>query len=140
MVEAKTGTDEHLTSTDEMQTVAYPSAVRRTLCLGDAFPTVMIYLTTDRAEPANAKAVAISYLELAIAFARALSVVRVADDVKTLYKLVITHLATFAVFPETNVRDLLRLSDADEPPSYWLVSHLSSLTNFLHLVPEETDR
>ncbi len=140
VVEAKTGTGEHETPTGENQTVAYPKAVRSTLGLPENFATVMVYLTPDRSSPAAAAAVAVSYLEIAIAFAAGLQAVVLNEDVKTLYKLVITHLATCAVQPQPDVRGLCRLLREDAAARAQIVTHTINLMSFLLLVPEEAAR
>ena len=67
VVEAKTGTHEDLAPSKRFQTVAYPSAVRRTLGLDEDFPTTMVFLTPGREDPKNPEAVATRYLDLVAA-------------------------------------------------------------------------
>lgn len=53
IVEAKTGTEEHETPSGEMQTKAYPAALRRSLNLRYNHPIKVVFITSDGRKAAN---------------------------------------------------------------------------------------
>jgi hypothetical protein len=103
VVEAKTGTEEHETSTGELQTLAYVPAVRRRLAVPDAVPLKVVFLTPDGRAAANPAAVSATYADFVAAFAREMRPAEFPEDLRTLLGLVLTHLITCAGIASLNV-------------------------------------
>ena len=138
IVEAKTKTDEHIASKSEFkQTKAYPAAVCRRLQKSEHFPVSVVYLTTDRSKAANSQAINTSYFELAVSLAQTLNGLEVLADLKSLYKLIITHFATQTATLAVDVRKLFFLTDERQNQDR-VIDHVTSLTHMLHLLPERT--
>lgn len=137
VVEAKTGTGEHPTPSGIMQTIAYPDAVRRRLGKPSDFVTEVVYLTLDRSQARNDNAIRTSYFELAVSLAKTLNGLEVPGDIKSLYKLIISHFATQTATLGVDVRELLFLTD-ERPNQDRVIEHVTSLTHILHLLPERT--
>lgn len=133
VVEAKTGSSEHVTPTSgQMQTVSYPSSVRRRLGKPRDFPTKMVFLTLDRSEATNGDAIRTSYFELAVSLARTLNDLDVPMDLAPLYGLIVNHFAT-----KTGVRiGELKLLTESSPDAGQIIRHAKPLTQMLHLLPE----
>ncbi len=139
IVEAKTGTGEHETPSETMQTVSYPSAVRRHFGKPDDFPTEVVYLTLDRTDAANASAIRTSYFEFAVILAAALNRVPVSDDddTKPLYRLIVNHFATRTASLGRGISELFFLAD-ERSLDDRAIEHIPKLTHLLHLLPERT--
>lgn len=93
IVEAKTISAEHETPGGQMQTLAYPRAVRQTLGLKDDYPTVVVFLTMDGSHAASEHAILDSYSGWVRALAQAVSPCEIADnDLRWAYSTLFTHL------------------------------------------------
>ena len=146
VVEAKTGSEEHPTPrTNQLQTVAYPAAVRKWLGLDEAIPIHMVFLTPDRRSPANEEAIPTTYLDFAVALASVLTPSQLLEDAKSAFKLWITHLATCALPGGVDFRGLLRtleplLEDSEGPDAKsWMLTCLADLNRLLTLLPMRID-
>lgn len=65
VVEAKTGSEEHPPPSGELQTLAYPEAVRYRLNLHPDHQLYIVFLTPERRPAANPKAILTTYYEFA---------------------------------------------------------------------------
>jgi len=107
-VEAKTGTNEHLTPSGEMQTVAYVESLRKALDLSPEHPLRMVFLTTDGRKAANSEAMRATYVEFVLALAAALDGVALPADTRAAFAILFTHLLTCATNTNTDVRRMVR--------------------------------
>lgn len=140
VVEAKTGTDEHETPrSGQMQTVSYPSAVKRYFGKSEDFPTEIVFLTLDRSDATNAAAIRTSYFEFAVSLARTLNNLPISDDdeLRPLYRLIVNHFATRTASLGRGISELLFLAD-EHSLDVRAIKHLATLTHVLHLLPERT--
>jgi hypothetical protein len=101
VLEAKTGTDEHLTrsGTGTPQTLAYPGAVRRALNLDATTPVYVVFLTRDGRKAANPMAFNTSFVEFCLTLTAALEefqVSRLPGDLRYAYAMLFTHVLTRA--------------------------------------------
>jgi hypothetical protein len=137
IVEAKTRTAEHATPrTRQMQTVSYPAAVNSALGLPPDGPTDVVFLTLDRAAPANATARAMSYLESAQVLAAVVETQPAPDDVRAAYRIVLGHLARAAVPTDFDLGSTLQAVRAwREDPQVRLMPFLAALTRCEDLLP-----
>lgn len=116
IVEAKTGSDEHLTPGSlRYQTESYPSATRKALNLPELHPTFMVFLTPDRRAPKNGDAKPTTYLEFATSMATALTGVELAGDLRSLYSAIVTHFVTCAAVDGLETKELFDWIDQTRP-------------------------
>ncbi|MCC6668611.1 MAG: hypothetical protein IT375_33005 [Polyangiaceae bacterium] len=94
VVEAKTGSQEHITPAKKLQTKSYPAEVRRALELAGDPPVV--FLTPNRRAASNQAAVLSSYVEVAAALAHA-NVTLPEDEWSPAVRSIVAHLIRHAV-------------------------------------------
>lgn len=109
IVEAKTGSEEHPTPSGAMQTVAYPSAVRRLWSLPMDHPIDVVFLTLNRARPANAEAFATSYMDFCMVAAGVLQQVDVPTPIHQACDLILQHFLQYATPLDVDVRLTLKV-------------------------------
>ncbi len=97
VVEAKTGTAEHVTPLGKMQTESYPIAVRAALSLPASTRVYVILLTPDRVAGHSSAAIAASYFELALALAEGAAASQLNPPTRSAYTQIISHLAVRAI-------------------------------------------
>ena len=136
IVEAKTGTGEHPTPKScKPQTVAYPDAVKRRLGRPNDFRTKTVYLTVDCTEAENGKAIRTCYFAFAVLLADTLTKLDMPDDLKSMYKLIISHFATQTAVFGVDVRNLCFLAEENLDENR-VIEHVTSLTHMQSLLPE----
>ncbi|HSZ59579.1 MAG TPA: hypothetical protein VK797_28305 [Tepidisphaeraceae bacterium] len=107
VVEAKTGSTEHAAPSGMPQTMAYPEAVRRELGLNREARIEIVFITPDRRAAANPDAKCTTFVEFAIALARALDIEEMHADTRAAYAMVVTHFLTCATPTAVSARELL---------------------------------
>jgi hypothetical protein len=96
VVEAKTGSDEHETTSGEKQTVTYPQAVRTRLGLPDTCVVKMVFLTPSGTSAENPSATNTTYAQFVMSLAEALSQYSLSPSLKSSYSMLFTHLLAHA--------------------------------------------
>jgi hypothetical protein len=127
VVEAKTGSTEHLTRGGRPQTFAYVEAVAKTLGLPSEVPVHVIYLTPDRRAAANPEAVCTSHVDFVVALAGAFEPDELPENARVAFKMLFTHFALHAVPLGYDSRALLL-----EQPS-WLAPDIGTAEILGHL-------
>lgn len=89
IIEAKTGSAEHETPAQRMQTLGYPDAVQS--LFGLATKPLIAFLTLDRAEAANPQATLLTWADCAAALATALFKKDIDSTLSALFSVAITH-------------------------------------------------
>jgi hypothetical protein len=144
-VEAKTRSAEHRTPSGEPQSEAYPNAVRRKFGLPASFPVFMVFLTMDGTLPANQDAISTTYLNFAAALAAALAGAALPEELRFVFRLWISHLATCAVPGDLDVRHVVGqlISLFDEPRHEEMdgkiLAALDDINSLLTLLPVRTE-
>lgn len=106
IVEAKTGTEEHEAPSGEMQTIAYPAALRRSLNLRYNHPMEVVFLTSDGRNAANLKAICTTYETFVMAIAD--SIEKMSLGLRWAYSFVITHLLEYTASEGTGSLSIIR--------------------------------
>ena len=145
VVEAKTGSGEHLTPQEQMQTVIYPEAVRRALALPESVPVYMVFLTPDGTPAENEEAVNTTYAWFVLAIALAVSRHTLTDPMKWMYSAILTHFLSAAcprridgVAAVTHTSELLARQggDLDDDTVFLHFQHLRDARDLLDLENE----
>lgn len=137
IVEAKTETAEHPTPGGQMQTFAYPPAVRRFFRLPDEFPIHIFFLTMDGTLPANPEAHSTTYLDVCFAVGAALQETQVSASLRSGCESVLRHFLLHATPSGLDVPALLNLLQA----CHWKITkdaipEVDKLTSLLALMGE----
>jgi hypothetical protein len=135
IVEAKTVTEEHETPNSDLQTRAYPAAVRERLGLPKNHPGAMVFLTRDGREADNSNAIVTTYELLVTVVAASLSPDEISHNLRWAYSSVITHFLTHAVPSETDKVEAMRLLANNIPLQQERLSNDQILDNLSILGP-----
>lgn len=133
IVEAKTGTAEHITTDGNYQSESYPNFVQRELRLPDSMQVRLVLLTPDRAAAVAANAKTATYLEVAAVLAEAVQQMAPPPPVRAAYQLIIRHLATKAVRRELAFGTLAEALSSSESSPDTIRKFLIPLLEFKHL-------
>lgn len=95
-VETKTGTEEHETPAGTPQTVSYEEGLRRSLQLTADTPIAVVLLAPERRTPENPRATAMTFLDVAGAFAEAFDDLDLDAETAWALRAVLTHLVDHA--------------------------------------------
>jgi hypothetical protein len=142
VIEAKTGTEEHPTPSGAPQSIAYPRAVRHHLGITTDVPVHLIFLTADGTAPASPDGVQATYLGFAAALAAGLAAADLPEDLRHLFRLWITHLATCAVPADLDIRRILTDVLPALAGDVWraegaLLANLTGINLLARLLPEK---
>ena len=109
IVEAKTGTVEHVAPLGEMQTVAYEVAVRKKYDFAITVPVYVVLISPDGQKAVNTEARNTSYVSFALALAEQLEAEELPPDTKAAYRMLVTHYLTCATSSTVPVRELVEV-------------------------------
>jgi hypothetical protein len=136
VIEAKTGSDEHPTPSGELQTFAYPNAVREKLQLESCHQVYIVFLTPEKRKAANPDAILATYCEFAVVLAGALSHLELPADLRFAFQTVISHLATCGLpysLPRSFLADTIKWLDTRD--DLFLLNNLSHVKVLAEIIP-----
>ena len=136
IVEAKTGTKEHISSDENYQTEVYARKVRGRLKLDPNYRAEVVFLTLDREPAENEDAWPATYQDFVAAVAASLDN-SVNDSLRAAFSTVITHFLTHAMPGRIDKASALRalpgsfLSTFKTPSDEEILKHLDTLGSLL---------
>jgi hypothetical protein len=142
VVEAKTGTTEHVVPSGTLQTLAYPEAVRRKLEIPNHESIEIVFITPAGREAANRAAKITTFIDFAVCLAEALEREPLAADTRAAFALVITHFLTCSLPGNIPVRETItRIVEWSGQPEWTddecVLAHMSGLFAALRLFQPE---